>query len=198
MKVGWKDGWKKGWIAIFALLFHIPVSSAQAAPIYFFPVAGCIVSYTHSHHDYPATDIQARTGCKFVATTSGRIDEVNSIDRWNGRSDLGSQRGGLSISMVGDDGVRYYGSHLSKIAAGVLAGARVQAGDLLGYVGTSGDARGTASHLHYGISWPTKAGIWWIRRGELYPWKYLDSWRAGGDLSPKQAVAALKIRHREK
>ncbi len=148
--------------------------------------------YAHSHHDYPATDILAKTGCRFVAPISGTIDEVNRIDKWNGKTDLGSQRGGLSISLIGDDGVRYYGSHLSKIAPGIKAGLNIVAGQLLGYVGTSGDARGTASHLHFGISWPTPANIWWVRRGELYPWKYLDAWKTGKDLSPASAVAALK------
>ena len=62
----------------------------------------------------------------------------------------------------------------------------------LGKVGTSGDARGTKSHLHFGISWPTPADTWWVRRGELYPWKYLDAWKAGIDLSPAKAIEALK------
>ena len=96
------------------------------------------------------------------------------------------------MSMIGDDGVRYYGSHLSKVAAGIKHGIRVSAGELLGYIGTSGDARGTASHVHYGISWPTPAGIWWVRRGEVYPWKYLDSWKIGKDLSPAKAVKAME------
>jgi hypothetical protein len=47
--------------------------------------------------------------------------------------------------------------------------------------------------VHFGISWPTKAGIWWVRRGEIYPWKYLDAWKAGKDLSPaKEVLAKLK------
>src|SRR5262245_46247746 len=34
---------------------------------YVFPVAGCRTSYISSHHDYPATDIIAPAGCRFVA-----------------------------------------------------------------------------------------------------------------------------------
>jgi hypothetical protein len=37
----------------------LPIS-AQAAPIYVFPVAGCEVDYARAHHDYPATDILAK------------------------------------------------------------------------------------------------------------------------------------------
>jgi murein DD-endopeptidase MepM/ murein hydrolase activator NlpD len=95
--------------------------------------------------------------------------------------------------MIGDDGVRYYGSHFSKIYSKIVPGYRVEAGDLLALVGTSGDAAGLAPHVHFGISWPTKAGIWWVRRGEIYPWKYLDAWKAGKDLSPaKEVLAKLK------
>ena len=177
-----------------SLFTSLIVSPAKAAPIYSFPIVGCAVTYAHSHHDYPATDILTKTGCKFVASTSGVIDEVNRIDKYSWKTYLGSQRGGLFVSLLGDDGVRYYGSHLSKVAPGIEVGVRVKSGDLLGNVGTSGDAKGTASHVHFGISWPTPVGIWWVRRGELYPWRYLDAWRSGRDASPAKAVKALKIK----
>lgn len=169
----------------------IPIAPASAAPVYAFPILGCTVKYAHSHHNYPATDILAKAGCKFVASTSGTVDEVNRVDKFTWKTNSGADRGGLFVSIVGDDGVRYYGSHLSKVAAGIEPGVRVAAGDLLGYVGTSGDAKGTAPHVHYGISWPTSANIWWVRRGELYPWKYLDAWKVGKDLSPAKSVVAL-------
>jgi murein DD-endopeptidase MepM/ murein hydrolase activator NlpD len=157
---------------------------------YVFPVK-CSVSYAHSHHDYPATDIMAARGCAVVAVTTGRIDEVSYTDTWSSKHNDGALRGGLSISIVGDDGVRYYGSHLESIANGIAPGVRVHAGQLIGRVGDSGDARGGPTHLHFGLSWPTKADTWWVRRGMVYPWPYLDSWRAGGSKSPVAAVAAL-------
>ena len=126
--------------------------------------------------------ILGKVGCAFVAPTSGVIDEVNRVDRFTWKTNLGADRGGLSISMIGDDGVRYYGSHLSFIPLEMVNGLRVNAGDLIGKLGASGDAKGTAPHVHCGISWPTPAGIWWVRRGELYPWKYLDAWKAGKDV----------------
>jgi murein DD-endopeptidase MepM/ murein hydrolase activator NlpD len=39
-----------------------------------------------------------------------------------------------------------------------------KAGQLLGRVGNSGDARLVAPHLHFGISWETPKGVWWVRR----------------------------------
>ena len=185
---------RKPTIAIAIMIAFSPLPSASATPIYVFPIVGCSVKYAHSHHNYPATDILTKTGCKFVATTSGIVDEVNRVDKFNWKTNLGVDRGGLSVSIVGDDGVRYYGSHLSKVAKGIAPGVHVAAGDVLGFVGTSGDARGTAPHVHYGISWTTPANIWWVRRGELYPWRYLDAWKVGKDLSPAKAVAALRLK----
>ena len=167
--------------------------AVRPAPVHYrFPVAGCRVSYGRSHHDYPATDIFAARGCGFVAPVDGRVDEVSRTDRWSPASNLGADRGGRSVSIVGVDGVRYYGSHLEAVAAGIAPGVRVRAGRLLGRVGNSGSARVTAVHLHFAISWPTRPGVWWIRRGVVYPWRYLDSWRAGGDLSPARAVRAAR------
>jgi murein DD-endopeptidase MepM/ murein hydrolase activator NlpD len=117
---------------------------------------------------------------------------VSAVDRWSSATNDGATRGGLSFSVIGVDGVRYYGSHLNTVV--VHPGQHVTAGQKVGTVGNTGDARGIATHLHFGLSWPTRHGIWWVRRGELYPWPYLDSWRAGGSRSPAAAVAALHRR----
>ncbi|HLF59777.1 MAG TPA: LysM peptidoglycan-binding domain-containing protein [Acidimicrobiia bacterium] len=55
--------------------------------------------------------------------------------------------GGLQFNLRGSDGVEYVGSHLdSKGKEG-----KVAAGDIIGYVGTSGNALGTRPHLHFGM-----------------------------------------------
>jgi murein DD-endopeptidase MepM/ murein hydrolase activator NlpD len=170
------------------------ISPAMAAPIYTFPVAGCTVTYSKYHHDYPATDIFAKKGCAFVSPIAGVIDEVNTVDKWSGKTNLGADRGGLSISILGDDGLRYYGSHLSKIEANIVPGYKVATGEKLGEIGSTGSARGTKPHLHFGISYPTEKGIWWVRRGvglekgKSSPWKYLQAWQVGKDLKPKLVV----------
>ncbi len=172
----------------FALL-GLGTSSAKAEDFtYVFPVADCTVKYARAHHDYPATDILAKKGCAFVAPIDGVVEDVNLKDIWSSKNNRGQDRGGLSVSIIGIDGVRYYGSHLLSIAEGIVPGASVMAGDNLGKVGSSGSARGTSPHLHFGISWPTKAGDWKIRRGMLYPWPYLDAWKVGENLSPVKAI----------
>jgi len=73
----------KSMIVSLLLLFALPLP-AVAAPIYSFPVAGCTVTYTKYHHDYPASDIFAKKGCAFVAPIAGVVDEMNAVDRWRG------------------------------------------------------------------------------------------------------------------
>lgn len=179
------------------LLLLIPIAPAQAAPTYLFPIAGCEANYARAHHDYAATDILTKAGCKFVAPIDGVVDEVNRVDLWKSPPNLGIDRGGLYVSIIGVDGVRYYGSHLRTIPASIQPGVVVKAGRLLGTVGSTGSARGTAPHLHFGISWPTPADIWWVRRGEVLPWKYLDAWKNGKNLSPVKEVASRKAKRGE-
>ena len=175
------------------------IAPAQAAPVYIFPVADCEVNYARAHHDYAATDILAKKGCKFVSPVNGVVDEVNRTDLWSGKTNLGIDRGGLYVSVIGDDGVRYYGSHLSSVVASIQPGVVVKAGRVLGKIGSTGSARGTAPHLHFGISWPTptRPNVWWVRRGVVLPFKYLDAWKAGKDLSPVKEVTAAQLKYGE-
>jgi murein DD-endopeptidase MepM/ murein hydrolase activator NlpD len=181
------------------VLALINIAPAQAAPVFIFPVADCEVNYARAHHDYAATDILAKKGCKFVSPVNGVVDEVNRTDLWSGKTNLGIDRGGLYVSVIGDDGVRYYGSHLSSVVASIQPGVVVKAGRVLGKIGSTGSARGTAPHLHFGISWPTptQPNVWWVRRGVVLPFKYLDAWKAGKDLSPVKEVTAAQLKYGE-
>jgi murein DD-endopeptidase MepM/ murein hydrolase activator NlpD len=168
-------------------------ATAKKAATYAFPVIGRN-SYAHTHHDYPATDIITNCGNKVVAATTGTILAVTRKDIWKPAVNAGATRGGLSISILGDDGVRYYGSHMSAIDPKITPGAHVTTGQTLGKIGKSGDT--TTCHLHFGISPPcSKVGDWWIQRGVLYPWPYLDAWRKGTAKSAVAAVAAWKAQH---
>jgi peptidoglycan LD-endopeptidase LytH len=168
-----------------------PAPVPAAAGDYSFPLSPASVArYGRSHHDYPATDIFAPCGTPVVAVTSGVIHEVSRTDTWSSANDDPAIRGGLSTSLVGDDGVRYYGSHLSAVAPGIEPGVRVEKGRQIGAVGDTGNARGSGCHLHFGISPPCGPGDWQVRRGTLYPWPYLDSWRSGGTRSPAGEIGS--------
>jgi murein DD-endopeptidase MepM/ murein hydrolase activator NlpD len=153
---------------------------------YVFPIRPPdVASYSASHHDYPATDIFAPYRSEYIAVTDGTIEELSRIDQWDPATDDPAVRGGRYVSLIGDDGVRYYGSHLDEVAAGLEVGMHVTAGTVLGYVGNSGNARGIAPHLHFGISPPTFPGDWQVRRGAVWPYKYLQAWARGEAVTPE-------------
>jgi peptidoglycan LD-endopeptidase LytH len=172
--------------AVPSVTVTFPISATgPVSRTYFFPVQPASVAhYPLGHHDYPAADIYAPRESLFVAVTSGRIQDVSREDLWNSKVDDPALRGGRSVSLVGDDGVRYYGSHLDAVVAGLTPGQQVEAGQILGYVGSSGNARGGPTQLHFGISHPTFAGDWAVRRGELVPYVYLQAWQRGENLTP--------------
>jgi|GEM_PF-484636 len=160
-----------------------PDPTAPQELTYVFPVRGTC-QYGPDHHDYPATDIFCPVGSEVVAPTSGTVDFVNRIDRWNPETNIPADRGGIMLAIIGDDGVRYYGSHLQDIVPNLEPGVRVAAGQLLGTVGNSGNARSTPPHLHFGISRPTTPDDWETRRGAVPPYPYLQAWERGEMLTP--------------
>jgi murein DD-endopeptidase MepM/ murein hydrolase activator NlpD len=164
---------------------------APAAPegTYAFPVVADPMSYHRTHAEYPATDIFADCGSPVRAVTDAVVLEVSRVDSYDPDNHDGARAGGLFVSILGDDGVRYYGSHLSEVADGIDAGVRVTAGQRVGTLGRTGNSSNVC-HLHFGISPPcAQTGDWWIRRGVVWPWSYLDAWGEGVGTSPAGEVA---------
>lgn len=156
---------------------------------YAFPIRPrAAASYERAHHDYPATDVFAPCGSTVVSPVDGVVEAVGRTDRWDPGVDAADTRGGRFVSIVGGDGVRYYGSHLAGVDQRIRVGVSLRAGQRLGRVGRSGNARATPCHLHFGISPPTTPDDWKIRRGTEWPWRYLDAWRVGAQRSPARAV----------
>ena len=85
--------------------------------------------------------------------SAARSTETRTVDPWVPKVDDPATRGGKYVSMVGDDGVRYYFAHLDIRCRDGRANA-VEAGDPLGVMGQTGNARNSACHTHFGISWP--------------------------------------------
>ncbi|SDR04112.1 M23 family metallopeptidase [Thermostaphylospora chromogena] len=160
---------------------------------YVFPVRDCEVKYSRKLLVLPKTTIWAERGCAFVSPTDGTVHEVNTTDRWSPATDRGEDREGKFVTVFGKDGVLYIGGHLDSVAKGIKPGVQVKAGQVLGKVGNSGLARSTAPNLYFGISWKTEPVKWWIRRGMVNPWNYLDAWKDGNrTYSPSPEVAALR------
>ena len=87
---------------------------------------------------HKGADVMAPRGVNVYAFTSGTVGRMTN-----------GGLGGLSIRLRGSDGNRYYYAHLDGFADGISSGVRVQAGDLLGFNGDSGNARGGPTHVHF-------------------------------------------------
>jgi len=153
--------------------------------VYTFPVSGPNVFYPRDHLHYPAADL---TGCRQLvrAPISGVIYDVRDTDKWDAKVDESGTRGGLTITLHGDDFVRYYFSHLGRLI--IKKGQRVASGQKIATVGASGNARVTLCHLHFGISRICLMSEQNVRRGEIWPQPYLDAWKQGINMSPNREV----------
>ena len=91
-------------------------------------------------HWHEGADIFAPTGTELLAVESGIISRL-----------AGGGRGGLALYIEGQSGSKHYYAHLDGYADGIAEGRPVTAGQLVGYVGDSGNAAGGLPHLHYEI-----------------------------------------------
>lgn len=161
-----------------------------------FPVADAgRAGFSDTHHDYPATDIFHPDGCgtPLVAPVDGVVLDLRRDDPWSAAVDDPATRGGRFLSILGDDGVRYYMAHFETLDERLAAGVSVAAGELVGTMGDSG--RAGACHLHFAISPPCPNDEWWVRRGVVWPADYLRAWRAGEPRSPADEVTAWWAAH---
>ena len=93
---------------------------------------------TRAHN---AMDIMAPRGTPVVAVDAGTVSRLG-----NGGA------GGITVYQL-DEAGRYgfYYAHLDRLAAGLAEGQTLRRGDVLGYVGTTGNAPEGAPHLHFAI-----------------------------------------------
>ena len=88
-------------------------------------------------HTHQGTDVWATKGTPVVAVEAGAVH----------KSDGGL--GGLGQNLITSDGSRYYYAHLSALEG--ADGRHVETGDVIGYVGNSGNASNGAPHLHFEV-----------------------------------------------
>jgi murein DD-endopeptidase MepM/ murein hydrolase activator NlpD len=112
---------------------------------------------------HEAIDIAAPLRTPVIAAGDGRIVKL-----------FNSVRGGLTIYQFDpDENFAYYYAHLDAYAPGLSEGTKLKRGDLLGYVGVSGNAAAGAPHLHFAIFRLGPDKKWW--QGEaVNPYLFLD------------------------
>lgn len=102
-------------------------------------------------HVHGALDIMAQRGTPVIAAVDGTVRKLFT-----------SRAGGLTIyEFDGDGTICYYYAHLDRYANGVREGLRVKRGDLIGYVGSTGNAPAHAPHLHFAITVLPPTKEWW-------------------------------------
>lgn len=100
---------------------------------------------------HEAIDIVAPRGTPVVAVDEGRVAKLFS-----------SRAGGLTVYQF-DPGQRlaYYYAHLDRYAGGLREGMDLRRGDVIGYVGSSGNASANVPHLHFAVFRLGNPPRWW-------------------------------------
>jgi murein DD-endopeptidase MepM/ murein hydrolase activator NlpD len=188
IRIGYAEAWARSTAPIAtASIPTITVSSAaggKPAPQiptvkpklgeggYVFPVYGRVAFGDTFGADRPdvaggwhhGDDIFAPLGTPLLAVAHGVVFSVG----WE-------KVGGWRLWLRDDVGNEFYYAHLSAYSPLAMNGAIVNAGDVLGFVGDTGDAEGTPSHLHFEIH---PVGL--LERGydgAVDPTSYLGAWR---------------------
>ena len=101
------------------------------------------------HHE--ALDIMAPTGTPVRAAGDGKVVKL-----------FNSKPGGITLYQFDpQEQHAYYYAHLDKYADGIKEGMQLKRGDLLGYVGATGNADPSAPHLHFAVVALTPEKQWW-------------------------------------
>ena len=105
-----------------------------------------------SERRHEALDIMAPAGTPVLAVADGTIEKL-----------FDSERGGLTIYQFEPTGrYAYYYAHLQAYAPGIVEGQPVRRGDVLGTVGSTGNADPAAPHLHFAVFRLTPEKQWWV------------------------------------
>ena len=182
-------------------LYHVrpkPAAGPYVFPVYgpssfidTFGAARSDVSGDYHHGD----DIFGQLGQPLVAVTDGIVFSV------------GYQKiGGNRLWILDSQGNQFYYAHLSAFSTAAVNGAHVKAGEVVGFMGNTGDAEGTPYHLHFEVH--PVSYLYLGYDGAVDPTPYLDAWRhekslpfpiaggwvpnvAGGKVAPEPGAVLL-------
>jgi len=135
-------------------------------PVSFIDTFGAARSDVSYHH---GDDIFGQLGQPLVACADGTVFSVG----WN-------KVGGNRLWLLDEQGNQFYYAHLSAFSTAAVNGARVKAGQVIGFLGRTGDAEGTPYHLHFEAH-PVSL-LYLGYDGAVDPTPYLDAWKHQKDL----------------
>jgi len=119
------------------------------------------------HH---GEDIFAAAGTPLLAVADGTLHTIGF-----------NKIGGYRLWLRDTEGDEFYYAHLSAYSPLAVEGRSVKAGDVIGFVGNTGDADGGAPHLHFEIHPASMAGLGYD--GVVAPYSILLAWRRAQDIS---------------
>ncbi|WP_375244594.1 M23 family metallopeptidase [Sphingomonas parapaucimobilis] len=141
-------------------------SASLAMPIVHYPVS----SLRHDWGDpreggkrkHQGLDLMAPAGTPVVAALSGTVEKL-----------FDSDRGGHTLYIRSPDRrwMLYY-AHLKGYAPGLAEGQQIRQGQVVGYVGDSGNAGTGNTHLHFAVNW-MRAGDGWYQGEPVDPYPLL-------------------------
>jgi murein DD-endopeptidase MepM/ murein hydrolase activator NlpD len=105
----------------------------------------------HNGHPHEAIDIMEPRGTPVRSVVSGTVRKL-----------FLSKPGGNTIYQFDEMGVYcYYYAHLDSYANGLHEGMRIERGDVIGFVGSTGNADPRAPHLHFAVFELGPDKLWW-------------------------------------
>jgi len=134
------------------------IASSSATPSLAMPIAGVDpnmlrsnFSETRGGHAHEALDIMSPRGTPVLAVAEGNVVKL-----------FNSKQGGLTVYQFDDSRTWcYYYAHLDHYAPGLKEGTLLRKGEILGYVGSTGDASPNTPHLHFAVFQLGPEKNWW-------------------------------------
>jgi murein DD-endopeptidase MepM/ murein hydrolase activator NlpD len=124
----------------------LPVQGVQSSQL--------VDTFTQSRGEgrlHDAIDIMAARGTPVLAVADGRVAKL-----------FNSKPGGLTVYQYDrEEKLAYYYAHLDRYAPGLAEGQQLKRGDVLGYVGSTGNASEDAPHLHFAVFVLDADKRWW-------------------------------------
>lgn len=131
-----------------------PAGSSLLIPVQGVSAAQLQDTFTDSRSEgrsHDAIDIMAASGTPVLAVADGHVEKL-----------FDSKQGGLTLYQFNPEGSHaYYYAHLQGYAPGIVEKKMLKRGELVGYVGYTGNANPAAPHLHFAVFVLGPEKQWW-------------------------------------